>query len=143
MKARGIELRAKGKVYLQSLFPILHHSWINSFNKGQVPILHECGTEKIYFECENLSLRKYLSTLLIEEESITFKGCQLESQKNKGNFIAFICSVLLSRFLCPLSTAFSIKFTEEKENPKWKLISISFLFLLQKKSRLRISYDSF
>lgn len=52
MKAQGRELwdprdiKSRGKAYLQTLFPIPVSAWINSFNKGHMPLFHEHRTEK-------------------------------------------------------------------------------------------------
>lgn len=41
------------------------------------------GKYVLYFEGGNVSLRKYLSTFLVEKQTIIFKFCLLEMQKEK------------------------------------------------------------
>ena len=49
------------------------------------------GKYVLYFEGGNVSLRKYLSTFLVEKQTIIFKFCLLEMQKEKiGKYITFI-----------------------------------------------------
>lgn len=81
-------------------------SWINSFNKGQVPILHECGTEKnmSYFQCGNLSLRKCLSNLSSWRRNHYFQRWSTRKAKSKKVILlpSFALVLLLSWFLWSL-----------------------------------------
>ena len=73
VKAQGTELwdpremKTRGKAYLRHYFLFPISAWINSFNKGHIPIFHEYGTGKICvifwrWKCEFDKVSFYLSS---------------------------------------------------------------------------------